>query len=135
MKLTLRIVAFLRSCKYGQYPEDRWANRAFGMIPAALTLLVLSWLVYPPQIRAATPDQDAVMVAMHQRIETSDYRATGRLVRVDGNGKRTSYKFVVKGHWFPDGLRLLYEITGPASARTRILLHMSVGGHIRQNLR
>ena len=65
-----------------------------------------------------------------QRIETLDYRATGRLTQVDGNGKRTSYKFVAKAHWFPDGLRLLSEISGPASDKTTLLLHMTVSGHV-----
>jgi hypothetical protein len=129
MNCSGRIVAFLCSRRCGESPDLRRANCAFGMIPAVLALLVLSSLA-PPQILAATPDQDAVLAATHRRIETSDYRATGRLVRVDANGQRTSYKFIVKGHWFPDGLRVLYEITGPASARTRILLHMSVNGHV-----
>ena len=130
MKLFHRIVAFLRSRTCGESPDLRRASCGFPMIPAALTLLVLCSLAPPPQILAATPDQDAVLAATHQRIETSDYRATGRLVRVEGDGQRTSYKFTVKGHWFPDGLRVLYEITGPASARTRILLHMTANGHV-----
>jgi hypothetical protein len=37
---------------------------------------------------------------------------TGRLTRLEGDGKRTSYKFVAKAHWFSDGLRLLCEISG-----------------------
>jgi hypothetical protein len=49
---------------------------------------------------------------------------------VEGNGKRTSYKFAAKAHWFPDGLRVLCEISGPGSEKTRVLLHMSVSGHV-----
>jgi hypothetical protein len=55
---------------------------------------------------------------------------TGRLTRVEGNGKRTSNKFVAKAHWFPDGLRLLCEISGPGSEKTSLLLHMSVSGQV-----
>jgi len=46
------------------------------------------------------------------------------------NGKRTNYKFVAKGHWFPDGLRLLCEISGPGAEKTSLLLHMSGTGQV-----
>jgi hypothetical protein len=59
-----------------------------------------------------------------------DYRVSGRLTRVEGDGKRTSYKFVAKAHWFPDGLSVLCEISGPGSEKTSLLLHMSVNGHV-----
>ncbi len=55
---------------------------------------------------------------------------TGRITRVEGDGKRTSYKFVGKAHWFPDGLRLLSVISGPGSEKTSLLLHMTVSGHL-----
>ena len=79
---------------------------------------------------AASADLSAALAGVHQRIETSDFRATGRLVQVGANGERATYKFTMKGHWFPDGLRLLCEITEPAVARTRFLLHMSANGHM-----
>ena len=49
---------------------------------------------------------------------------------MEADGKRTSYKFVGKAHWFPDGLRLLCEISGPGSEKTSLLLHMSVSGQV-----
>jgi len=55
---------------------------------------------------------------------------SGRLTRLEGNGKRTNYKFVAKGHWFPDGLRLLCEISGPGSEKTSLLLRMSPTGQV-----
>ncbi len=76
------------------------------------------------------PDLETVLTGSRQRIEKLDYRATGRLTRVEGDGKRTNYKFVAKAHWFPDGLRLLCEISGPGSEKTTLLLHMSVSGHV-----
>jgi len=87
-------------------------------------------LVHPSRTFAANPDLETVLTSSRQRIETLDYRVTGRLTRVESNGKRSSYKFVGKAHWFPDGLRLLCEISGPASEKTSILLHMSVSGHV-----
>jgi hypothetical protein len=91
---------------------------------------VLLSLVHPSRAFAANPDLETVLAASRQRIEKLDYRATGRLTRVEGNGKRTSYKLVAKAHWFPDGLRLLCEISGPGSEKTSLLLHMSVSGHV-----
>ncbi len=87
-------------------------------------------LVYPSRAFAANPEQDTALAGSRQRIEKLDYRMTGRLTRLEGNGKRTNYKFVAKAHWFPDGLRLLCEISGPGSEKTILLLHMSVTGHV-----
>lgn len=127
----LHHVAMLpRSRKFGRYPEARWANCAWGAIPASIALLVLLSLMHPSRAFAANPDLDTVLTGSRQRIEKLDYRATGRLTRVDGDGKRTSYKFVGKAHWFPDGLRLLCEIAGPGSEKTTLLVHMTVSGHV-----
>ena len=119
-----------RSRKFGRYPEARWVNCAFGTIQASIALLVLLSLVHPSRAFAVNPDLETVLTGSRQRIEKLDYRATGRLTRVEGNGKRTSYKFVGKARWFPDGLRLLCEISGPGSEKTTLLLHMSVSGHV-----
>ena len=99
-------------------------------IQAFIALLVLVLLVRPSRAFAASPDLETVLTGTRQRIEKLDYRVTGRLTRVEGNGKRTTYKFVAKAHWFPDGLRLLCEIAGPGSEKTSLLVHMSVSGHV-----
>jgi hypothetical protein len=118
-----------RNRKFGRYPEAGWANCAFRTIQASILLMLLS-LVHPSRTFAASPDLETVLKGSRQRIETMDYRVSGRLARVEGNGKRTSYKFVGKAHWFPDGLRLLCEISGPGSEKTILLLHMTVSGHV-----
>src|SRR6202795_2419996 len=125
-----RIVMLSRSRKFGRYPEARWVNCPLGTIQASIALLVLLSLVHPSRAFAANPDLETVLTGSRQRIEKLDYRMTGRLTRVEGNGKRTSYKFVAKAHWFPDGLRLLCEISGSGSEKTSLLLHMSVTGHV-----
>jgi Outer membrane lipoprotein-sorting protein len=130
MNFLRRVVMLSRSRKFDWYSEARWANCAFGTIQASIALLVLFSLVHPSRAFAANPDLETVLTGSRQRIEKLDYRVTGRLTRVEGNGKRTSYKFVAKAHWFPDGLRLLCVISGPASEKTSLLLHMSVSGHL-----
>src|SRR5580704_3629910 len=130
MTFLRRVVMLSRSRKFGRYPEARWANYAFGTIQVSIVLLVLWSLMHASRAFAANPDLETVLTGSRQRIEKLDYRATGRLTRVEGDGKRTSYKFVAKAHWFPDGLRLLFEISGPGSQKTTLLLQMSVSGHV-----
>jgi hypothetical protein len=130
MTFLRRVVVLSRSRKFGRCPAARWANCTFGTIQGSIALLVLFSLVHPSRAFAANPDQDTALTGSRQRIEKLDYRMTGRLTRVEGNGKRTNYKFVAKAHWFPDGLRLLCEISGPGSQKTSLLLHMSVTGHL-----
>ena len=129
MTFLRRVVMLSGSRKFGRYPEARWVNCACGTTQASIALLVLLSLV-PPSRAAANPDLETVLTGSRQRIEKLDYRATGRLTRVEGNGTRASYKFVAKAHWFPDGLRLLCEISGPGSEKTSLLLHMNVSGHV-----
>src|SRR6478752_5828885 len=99
-------------------------------IQSFIALLVLVSLVHPSRAFAANPDLESVLTGTRQRIEKLDYRVTGRLTRVEGNGKRTNYKFAAKAHWFPDGLRVLSEFSGPGSEKTSVLLHMTVSGHV-----
>ena len=130
MTFQRRVVKRSRSRKFGGYPQARWANCAFGTLQASITLLVLLSLVHPSRAFAANPDLETVLSGSRQRIEKLDYRVTGRITRVEGDGKRTSYKFVGKAHWFPDGLRLLCEISGPGAEKTSLLVQMSVSGHV-----
>jgi hypothetical protein len=130
MTLLRRVVIASPSRKFGRYPAARWANCTFVTIQGSIALLVLLSLVHASRSSAANPEQDAALTGSRQRIEKLDYRMTGRLIRVEGNGKRTNYRFVAKGHWFPDGLRLLCEISGPGSEKRSLLLHMSVTGQV-----
>jgi hypothetical protein len=130
MSFLRRVVTLSCSSKFGGYLEAKRTSCAFGTIQASIALLVLLSLVPSWRAFAATPDLETVLTASRQRIEKLDYRMTGRLTRVEGNGKRTSYKFVGKARWFPDGLRLLCEISGAGSEKTSLLLHMSVSGHV-----
>jgi hypothetical protein len=130
MTFLRHLVTLSRSHNLGRYPEARWANWVLGTIQSSIALLVLLSLLHPSRVVAANPDLETVLTGSRQRIEKLDYRVTGRLTRVEGDGQRTSYKFVAKAHWFPDGLLLLCEISGRASEKTSLLVHMSVSGHL-----
>ena len=80
-------------------------------------------------IPAGAADVHTVLAAPRQRVESADFRATGRLVQVDANGTRTSYGISIKAHGFPGVLRVLVEIGQPARARTHVLLEMRPNGH------
>src|SRR5215831_7137222 len=110
--------------------EARSANRAFGPMQVFIALLVLSSLAHPSQAYAANRDLETALTGSRQRIEKLDYRVTGRITRVDASGKRTNYKFSAKAHWFPDGLRLLCEISGTGTEKTSLLVHMSASGQV-----
>jgi Outer membrane lipoprotein-sorting protein len=141
MIFTRRLVMHSRSRKFGPYSQNIW-NLAFVAIQSSIALLVLVMLVYPSLViagnhagnhaanPAANSDLETVLTNSRQRIEKLDYRMNGRLTRVEGDGKRTNYKFVAKAHWFPDGLRLVCELSGPGGQKTSLLLHMSASGQV-----
>jgi hypothetical protein len=129
MTFLRRIAMLFRRRKFGRCPQARWAG-AIGTIRASIALLALLSLAHPSRAFAANPDLETVLTGSRQRIEKLDYRASGRLTHIDGDGKRTSYKFVAKARWLPDGLRLLCEISGPGSEKTTLLVHMTVNGHL-----
>jgi hypothetical protein len=130
MTFLRHVAMFSRSHRFGTYPETRLASCVSGAIRASITLLMLLPLVHTPRAFAASPDLETVLNGSRQRIETLDYRVSGRLTKVEANGTRTNYKMVAKAHWFPDGLRLLSEFSGPDSAKTTLLLHMTVAGKV-----
>jgi len=116
--------------KLSRNPQTSWANCATATIRAVVALLVLLSLMHPSRAFAANPDLETVLTGLRQPIEKLDYRVTGKLTRLEPDGKRTSYKFAAKAHWFPDGLRLLCVISGPGSEKTSLLLHMTATGHV-----
>jgi outer membrane lipoprotein-sorting protein len=123
-----------RERKSWSYTGKKLQSWAFAASITCTALLVLVLLVYPSRGAAAGPAANAeletVLNGSRQRIEKLDYRLNGRLTRVEGDGKRTNYKFVAKAHWFPDGLRLLCEITGTGAQKTSLLVHMSTSGQM-----
>lgn len=88
-------------------------------------------LLMPASGHAA--DVRAVVSIARQRIETADYRATGRLVNVDGNGNRINNSITFKARWISGGLHTLIEIVpakgnAHAAARLSILLETPSNG-------
>jgi hypothetical protein len=127
MTFLRRVVMLSRSCEFRQ---SKLGNCALGTIQASIVLLILLALATATPASAASSDLETVLSGSRQRIQKFDYRVSGRLTRVEGDGKRTNYKFAAKARWFPDGLHLLCEISGPNSEKTSLLLQMSANGRI-----
>ena len=99
--------------------------------PSLIAALILA-------IPAAAADVQKILAAPRSQVQSADFRTTGRLVRVQGNGARVSYPIAIKAHWFPGVLRVLVEIgaTSKASANSsgspfppaHILLEMRPNG-------
>jgi hypothetical protein len=79
-------------------------------------------------IPAHATDVHTLLATPRQRVESSDFRASGHLVRVDAGGARTSEGITIKARWFPGVLHVLVEITSPAEARAHILIEMRTNG-------
>lgn len=92
----------------------------------AAALALVASVLLPMGARAA--DTPEGIAAARQRIESADYRLTGRLVRVDQSGERTTNNVTIRARWFPGTLRVLLEVTSPAAARLHVLLEMRPGG-------
>lgn len=130
MTILRRIATLAGRCKADTDRGTHWADCGFRAIAAALALLLLLSAARPERVFAANPDLETVLSGSRQRIEKLDYRLSGRLTRIEGDGKRTNYKFAAKAHWFPDGLRLRCEISGPGAEKTTLLVQMSTSGRV-----
>ncbi len=85
---------------------------------------------------AHAADVQTVLASVRHRAETSDYRASGQLVRVESNGNRIRYAVSVKGLWFAGALHMLVDLVppngaaaeGPPVGHIRLLLEMRSDG-------
>lgn len=77
-------------------------------------------------VSAAAADLHAVLAVPRQRVETADFRVSGRLVRVDPKGVRTTLPVTIEALGSAKVLHVLISTGGPN--RSRILLEMHTTG-------
>jgi len=130
MKILRRVMMIVRNSSFGATAKVGGSNGGLGVLRAAIALVAMLALALPSPAVAANPELETVLKASRERIEALDYRATGRLTKIDGGGKRTTYRFAAKAHWFPDGLKLLTEISGPGAEKTTVLAHLTATGRM-----
>jgi hypothetical protein len=92
------------------------------MLKRLVALLLLSVAILP----AATREE--VVARLLALRSATDYTASGRLVRVSASGDRKNTSIAFRAHAFPDGLRIMCEVTAPPPARARILLFVPSQG-------
>ena len=93
------------------------------MNPRALTTALLIVLC-----SAASATEPKALELSRQLVRKADYRATGRMVRVEAGGKRMSFGISLRAHWFGTGLKVAVEVNSPANARVHALIEMQPGG-------
>jgi ABC-type lipoprotein export system ATPase subunit len=113
------------------HTHARWPSGlmiTFRKIVMAASTAMVALLPHTAPAQTASSASSGPLVEVRKNIEMADFRATGRLVNVAADGSRTSYKISIKGHWFPDGLCVFYEILSPNAAKVQLLLHMTANG-------
>jgi Outer membrane lipoprotein-sorting protein len=81
-------------------------------------LHAIGFALIAPLLSAQIIDVHEIIAASRQRIEASDFNATGHLIWVQPSGTRVSYPLTIKGHWFPGVLRIKAELgTGSKPAQ------------------
>ncbi len=92
-------------------------------------LLLFATLSAPLLAQDAKP---ATLAAVLQKIEarrkTTDFKASGRLVRIAESGERTTYRISIRARYFADGMKVFCQVTDPPAARVRLLLENSGSG-------
>jgi len=82
-------------------------------------------------------DASEVLAVPRKNVESADFKASGRLVRVLSSGQRLSSSLTIKAHWFPGVLRVFVQLgqapgNQPSGSQTdlreNILLEMRPGG-------
>lgn len=86
-------------------------------------------------IPANATDARDVLAAPRQRVQSTDFRATGHFVRVDANGSRISFPITIKAHWFPGVLRVLVEIGAASKTGANSLVSARIPIHILLEMR
>ncbi len=85
--------------------------------PSRISIFLLAGLT----LAAASVTLADVLKHMQTERAATDFRASGRLVRVTGQ-QRTSYSISMRAKAFPGVVKLFCEVTDPAPARVRLLL-------------
>jgi hypothetical protein len=96
--------------------------------PSLVAALILA-------IPATAADVQKILASPRQQVQSADFRTTGRLVRVQGDGTRISYPITIKAHWFPGVLRVLVELRTTSKAGANFRASLSAPAHILLEMR
>lgn len=100
---------------------------------ASIALALLSCI--PPPARGAAEGISEVMERIRQSRRKTDFRAEARLTHVDGGGQRKNYRLTLKGKCFGPAVKVLFEVTEPATSRFRLLAEYPLTGSAGASLK
>ena len=69
-----------------------------------------------------------VVAKIQKQRQTADFRVSGRLAKVAGDGQRTAYQVSMLAKAQAEGVRIFCEVGDPAPARQRLLIDSRAGG-------
>jgi len=78
----------------------------------------------PPGI--TLPD---LLARIQARRNNTDFKASGRLVRVSPNGNRRTWQIAMRARAFGDVVKIFCEVTDPQPDRVRLLIESRAAGH------
>ncbi len=80
----------------------------------------------------AQQNKPATLAEIMEKIQAwrqaTDFKGSGRLVKVAGSGERKTYHITLRARSFADELKVFCEVTDPPSAKIRLLLETRAGG-------
>jgi hypothetical protein len=86
-------------------------------------------------LNAAPPEGKAGLVARIRAVQRkTDFRASGKLVRVGASGERRAYQVSMRGLATGDAISMFCEVTGPPAARMRVLMERRADGSVSVRL-
>jgi hypothetical protein len=105
-------------------------ERSPSRFPRSLSVCLLIYpLILIAEVRPATVSE--IIAKLETVRAATDFRATGRLVKISGTGERKPYQVELKGKSFSDGLKIFCEVTDPAPVRVRALIETNRVGQAR----
>ena len=69
-----------------------------------------------------------IMEQIHSWRKATDFKASGRLVKVGESGDRKTYRIAIRARSFADGLKVFCAVIDPPQSRVRLLLETRASG-------
>src|SRR5690242_14239065 len=88
-------------------------------------LLLICLAIFSAPFTAQNPPPvniSGILSQIRAQRQATDFKASGRLVRVSPSGQRTTYQITIRAKAFGETLKVFFEVTQPQASRVRLLL-------------
>ena len=104
-----------------KWPQMNTDKRGLTTRCLSVFICVYPWLhSFAQQPKTLTIQE--LLARVLARRDATDFKASGRLVRLSDSGERRSYQISMRARAFGDVLKIFCEVTDPPPARVRLLL-------------